>query len=235
MNIQKKTIVFILVFLIPMSLFALDKDTLWSAITFADNPGSKQEAIALAVANPDILKEVLFISDFEKDNSVARGNAIIILLYCSVNNVVSREQFFRSAFSLLSRIEDYVHPSRLIQEKARLSTILGNYGFDTAGKKFYIPLDNAFSSLIMEISAMQEQGLIKNIDLGKSLKTKIMNAEKSYLKKSVGGNRESITQLRAVLDELSAKTGEHLSENASLIIKKFCNNILTALNSLSLK
>lgn len=231
MNIQIKVILFIFVFLIPTSLFALDKDTLWSAITFADNPASTKEATALALANPDILKEVLFISDFEKDNSVARGNAIIILLSCSVNNTVSREQFFKSVFSLLSRIEDYVHPSRLIGEKAKISMILGNYGFDTANKRFYLSLEVAFSSLLTEISSMQEQGLIKSYDLAKNLKTKIESAKRSYLKKSLRGVKASITQVETALAELSAQTGRNISEEALQILTKFCKNILTALNS----
>jgi len=224
--------ILILVFLFPMSLIALDKNTLWSAITFADNPVSTQEAMALAVANPDILTEILFISDFEKDNSVARNNAVIILLSCSLNNVISQAQFFNSVFSLLSRVEDYVHPSRLVAEKARISTTLGNYGFDSANNKFYLSLSDAFSSLITVIKSMQEKGLIKSSVLAKSLKTKIENAKKSYLKNSPGSVRASVNQVEAALNELSAQTGKHLSEEASLILNKFGTNIVTALNSL---
>ena len=214
MNITKRVMILILVFLLPMSLVALDKDTLWSAITFADNPASTQEAMALAVANPDILKELLFISDFEKDNSVGRGNAIVILLSCSINNLISQEQFFSSVFSLLSRIEDYVHPSRLTVEKARISMILGNYGFDPANNKFHLSLADAFSTLITAIESMQEQGLITNYGVARSLKTKIENAKKSYLKSSPGSVRASINQVEAALNELSAQTGKHLSEEA---------------------
>ena len=237
MNITKRVMILILVFLLPMSLVALDKDTLWSAITFADNPASTQEAMALAVANPDILKELLFISDFEKDNSVGRGNAIVILLSCSINNLISQEQFFSSVFSLLSRIEDYVHPSRLTVEKARISMILGNYGFDPANNKLHLSLADAFSTLITAIESMQEQGLITNYGVARSLKTKIENAKKSYLKKSYlksspGSVRASINQVEAALNELSAQTGKHLSEEASLILNKFCTNIVTALNGL---
>jgi len=232
MNITKRVMILILVFLLPMSLVALDKDTLWSAITFADNPASTQEAMALAVANPDILKELLFISDFEKDNSVGRGNAIVILLSCSINNLISQEQFFSSVFSLLSRIEDYVHPSRLTVEKARISMILGNYGFDPANNKLHLSLADAFSTLITAIESMQEQGLITNYGVARSLKTKIENAKKSYLKSSPGSVRASINQVEAALNELSAQTGKHLSEEASLILNKFCTNIVTALNGL---
>lgn len=232
MNIPKMVMVLIFVFLLPIGLFALDKDALWSAITFADNPASTKKAMALAVANPDILKEILFISDFEKDNSVGRGCAITILLSCSINNIVSREQFFSSVFSLLSRIEDYAHPSRLVEEKARISMILGNYGFDPANNKFYLSLADAFSALITAIESMQEQGLIKSDGLARSLKTKIENAKKSYFKNSPGGVRASINQVEAALNELSAQTGKHLSEEASLILNKFCTNIVTALNSL---
>lgn len=203
---------------------AITKDDLWGALTFSDTQKSIEEARRLALENPNILEEIIFLSDSEKDNSVARFNSIVHLETCSLTGIITKERFFNNIFRLLSQITNYVHPLRLENDKKNIIAIMSNY----SGKQDN-PLLN-LSTLLSILDSMFSNNLIKNEGIFKSLKSKISNA-KDFFEKKPNLKNPIINKIQAAINEAEAQRGKHLTEEAYLVFSAYCNNVIVQIQN----
>ena len=233
---QNLKIFFSVMFLLIFSIctgYSADSETLWRALTFSDTPDSAQEAQQLAYANPNILEEVLFISDSNRDNSVARESSLILLEKCSLKGIITKERYFNNAFRLLAQIDNYVNPQRISSEKKLITTLLANYGFNQFKQIFEINLFDNFSSLLSFLNTMFSNGLIKNNGILNSLKSKISNAKDLLEKKTENVKIPAINKIEAAISEAEAQKGNHLTAEATTMFVTYCQNLITQIKNTS--
>lgn len=226
---MKKINIFFLISFLSLlfvnSVYSLDKESLWSLLTFADTPELTLNAQKIAIENSSTLEEILFISDNEKDNSIAREQSLILLLGCSLNGRISKESFFNDVFRLLSQAPNFIHSSRIENEKHLIATVLGNYGFDPISKTSLLSIPENFSCLLLTLDSMFSNGLIKNEGISKSLRSKISNAKELFEKKP-NSKAPIINKIQAAVNEAEAQRGKHLTEEACLMFSANCKNLI---------
>lgn len=220
-------------FLFINSVYAIDKESLWSLLTFADTPDLTLNAQIIAIENPSILEEILFISDNEKDNSIAREQSLILLTGCSLNGKISKESFYNDVFRLLSQASSFIHSSRIENEKKLITTILGNYAFDQIHKTSLLSIPENFSCLLLILDSMSLNGLINNDGTLKSLKSKISNAKELLEKKTPNGKTAAINKIEAAINEAEAQKGNHLTTEAAMMFVTYCQNLIALIKATS--
>lgn len=224
MKALSRIFLFCFLILASSSVFGLTKETLWSALTFADTPESNVAARSLGLSNPAILEEVLFIKDTEKDNVVGRESAFLLLQECSLQQIVSKEYFFLIAFRFLSQIDRLAFPNIAETERDKFASLIGAYGKDLQSGNFLFSLQESFSVLVMQIDAMYSNGLISDDGLLNSLKAKIRNAQK--LSEKGNTSKAAANLLLAAINEAEAQRSKHITVEAARIFIAFCQRII---------
>ncbi|HNW34282.1 MAG TPA: hypothetical protein PKM25_05070 [Candidatus Ozemobacteraceae bacterium] len=224
MKAKSRIILFFFLFLVSTSVFGLNKETLWSALTFADTPESNVAARSLGLSNPSILEEVLFIKDTEKDNVVGRESAFLLLQECSLQQIISKEYFLLIAFRFLSQIDKLAFPNIVEKERDKFISMIGAYGKDLQSGNFLFSLQESFSVLVLQIDAMYANALISDYGLLNSLRAKIRNAQK--LSEKWNTSKAAANLLLAAINEAEAQQGKHLTVEAARIFITFCQRII---------
>jgi len=221
--------------ILPLLLFGqgstLNRDRLNAIITSADNLTSIQMARSIALQNPQLLEEILFITKNEMDNSIGRTNAFGYLLECSIQGGISKEHFFNLAFKLIKDINNYAFPDQVAYEINVFSTNLSYYGYDPVRKVSQFSISEALQNLLVKIDSMGSSGIVSNIGILNSIKVKITGARTILEKKGEAGKKVAINKISAALNEIEAQKGKHLNEDACYILRTSCSNLIAQIES----
>ncbi len=209
----------------------IDKDMLWSALTFSDTPETNESARQMGIENPELLEEILFIKDLERDNVIARESSYLLLQHCSIRNAITKEKFFDIAYKLLSTLQVTVFPSQIGHERKKLAALLGNYGWDHIAKKNIFPTEEVFQILCLQLDAMQAHGLISEQNVVKILQKKIEEAKIAHAKKDRFSNRLAIDLVSSVIDTTNEQTSQNLNPIANSVITRYCENLIALLST----
>jgi hypothetical protein len=224
MNAKKTFILvcFLLLFYTPL-LFGATKEILWSALTFSDTSETIESARNMGINNLALLEEVLFIKDLELDNVVAREKAYLLFQYCSLHNLLPKDEFFAISLRLLSQIDILVFPARKNAERQKFVALLGNYGIDPKTGLFMFSTQEAFSVLLSQLTSSHSIGLLSNSGVLNSLKKKLESAKKSF---ETGHNNAAINKLTATINEVKAQDGVHIPHELAIVFTAFCQNLI---------
>lgn len=203
---------------------AIDKNILWAHLTFSDTPESTKEAFNLAYSNLDLVEEILFIPDSEKDNVVARSNSLLVLRNSSLAGLISSEKYFSITLRLLSQIAMIAHPSRAEAERRIIKFQLSSYASNEA-----IPLKTKFLAFPTLITSIFSNGLIKNRGILNSLTQKIGNAYEVIDKNGVSSGNVAINIIESAINECEALRGKGISEDGYQIISEFCKALIAGI------
>lgn len=224
---KKSIFTLIVIFGMNLSVVAqqpLTRDSLAATLAMADDEKSVNEAHILALQNPQLLEEILFIPKEVMDNGVARSNAFVYLLECTgPGGPVTKEYFFGLAFRLIKDINKYAFPDQVEGELAYYRGQLANYGFDPVLKINHLSALDSLKAFLVCLDALFSNNLIDNEGVFKSLKAKVSNAQQ-FLEKQK--KEPAINILTAAINEVEAQKNKHLTTDAYYILKMSCEKLI---------
>lgn len=213
--------------LFEAAVFAIDKESLWCKLSFADTPESGLEALSLAYLNLDLVEDILFISDWERDNSVARGNSINIIFNCNQYGIISDEHFLNTIFKLLAQANRIVHPGNMEEFMRRILFITGTYKMNIP----YSPIESNIAGFSLLSQSILSANLVQSKELVTFLNTK-MSIVKGFLKiKSTHYLLFAFTQVEEIKNCLIFHRGNSVSENAFQVLFGYCQNLQMTITS----
>lgn len=203
------------------------KERLLQMFRFSDDDKSWDKAAQVALDNPNILMQIIFIPKEERDNFNGRHNALMFLKICSYQNKIPKEQYLDAAFKVLKNIEQYAYPYSMETEKFTIQGEIAHYGLDNPN----IAISENFLTLYSILKTAYANDLIKNQGVINSLNKKLENAQKSLQKNNKNSQKTAINQIEAAINELDAQRGNHITEDAHKILTQYCQNLITKIQN----
>lgn len=196
---------------------AITRDELARRFFLADNPESINEVSQLAMANLNVVEEILTTP---MSDHTARLNAFSCLLSASQNALIEKGYFFDLAFNQIKNIRTYTLSTSVEGELKIFSNMVTSYSIkpglinDVLGN---------FESFYPLLSSMLNMSLIDNHGVKNSLESKVKNAQKDFER---GNKGPAINILNAAINEISAQSGKNINAQGALILKGYINNLV---------
>jgi len=209
------------------------KEFLLCALESSDDRSSILEAEQLALQNPTLLEEILFITNDEMDNGTARSNAFHYLLICSLKGSITQEHFFDLALKLIKNIDQYAFPDQISGEIAYYRGNLALYGYNPSQKISILSFADNCEAFLRFLDKMRYHNLIDNDGILKSLKVKIENAQSVFEKQKEKGKVPAINMLNSGIQEANGQKEKHLTLDGYYIVVGYFENLIAQIQNVN--
>ncbi|KAF1081565.1 MAG: hypothetical protein GQF41_2371 [Candidatus Rifleibacterium amylolyticum] len=210
-----------------LARFQTTEDLIYG-LAYADEKKSIQMVDDFAVANPQMTKEILLLQNprYAFQNR-AKKNAFNCFKRSSYRGIVTREEFFDIAFTLIANIDMYHSPLHKEEALAWYRGGLAYYGFNPQIKvKTYQDLIALFDNVFGILTSMEKSGLIVNSGLTNSLLVKLRGAKDAIEKHKEKGVNQAINKIEASINEANAQNGKHFKPDGCSVFIKYCSNLI---------
>jgi hypothetical protein len=219
-------IVFVTFSLFPHYIFAQihSVDDLIQGFACADEPSSKQYVYDFAIYNPQMTKSLLLLQDrpFAKVER-AKKNAFNCFKISSHMGLITKEEFFDVAFSMIADIDRYHNEYGRESALAWYRGGVAHYDLGSVIK------DANFSDLILMLNSLQNNNHFRNKGIKNSIEQKLNNAFKAFKK---GNANAAISLLNATKNEIEAQSGKGINQQIALTLESYIDNLVAGIEKL---
>ncbi len=215
------SILIVFVFLSSIPLFAIDRETLWSKLTYSNSP---KELDAIALQNLSLVEEILFLSDFQRYNDSARLNAMQILEIAVWKGQLSKEKYFDIMLRFLNQIPSLVNP-KVLQDTKGIT--IGHLESFSRGET----LSATFVTFSLLGNSMLNARQIKTGGILNSLAQKVSNAKEILDKRGPDAKNTATNKIQAAISECEAQRGKNITPDGADIISGYLKSLVTKIQT----
>ncbi len=200
--------------------FAIDKETLWTKLTYSQNAETEE----IARQNLSLVEEIVFLSDMQRFNGGARDNGLQVLRRATITGLMTPTKYFGILLRLFNQATSVAHPTRVEDLKKMITGQLATFGRN-------VPLTSNFTTFSVLANSLSSDGFVKNQGILNSLNQKISNAQQSFEKKGPNAKQTAVNQVEAAINELNAQSGKGITEDGCQILSGYCKNLITKIQA----
>lgn len=213
----------------------ITREELRDFLEYADTSESAREAREIAIANPQLLEGIIFLSEAKGTGRyrVARLNALSCLQLSAAAGFIERKKFFAIGCRFLRELHEFTAPKFRDIERSFCETSIANFGYDR------VKPNNSFfgSHELLKIFSyellpeLEKNGLLTNSNVTQKIKNSIKTAKESLEINSGQGKTTSIAHLERAFSDAKICAATNASPSAYIIIGQICKNVISLIRN----
>lgn len=203
------------------------KEVIRSWLEHMDSPQCNDKTLEMARNAPKALEEVLLWKD--PKNHLGRWNGLGNWSQLASEKTISMDDYFDVTIHMLSKIDEFVFPDLLPEERRHLTDFITTFGNKPYKEiPVYIGVHSSVGFLIVCLKTLAKYNMIKKRDTIDEMMGQLSEIKDDLEKNRAKNNNVAIKKLQDFLVTVERRRDDFTTDSFE-VINKFAKNILSQL------